>query len=376
VGSSTSTISSSTAVRSNSGTVAPAKSLHIVPGGTSATSTTAFSQLQKPPSATQQQQQLPQPREKFSEGLLAGSYSGHIRYWVTSSQRPLPAKGVPLWSVLADTQRAAATAAPVVSLVALPAWEERAIAVGEGTSGSTGTGAVTAAEEGRPRTVHRQLLLSATALGVVSLWDLSVLTPQKFGSTAPEPRCLRRLDLSAKMLIFEHVTLLGVTSAFTYTASKFREDAGYTSGRSDNLIDVVEKSSSASTGTCWGGKIVPVCANFVATLSTGKVFSLNISTLRVKEHSSSIDKKGGMSRNRSSSSGSGLAAAGEVIGGSAIELEGIHRSMASREGVSLSYQEMQLLAANGSIALAGKAFGLQLVCISHCLLPNFYLSSL
>lgn len=134
---------------------------------------------------------------KESEGVVAGSASGHLRYWTTSvSPSARSNSRACLWSVLADPHRTTATASPVVALLAVQRCNR----------GPT---------TGNPVQTVDPLLLAATAQGVITLWDLLLLRPATFGSTKPEPKCIRRVDCSAPLLLGGGVTVIGVCLAQT-----------------------------------------------------------------------------------------------------------------------------------------------------------------
>jgi len=120
--------------------------------------------------------------QRHSEGVVAGSVTGFIRYWSSASGSKSCT-----WNVMADPQRTSLTATPVVALQALHLAE------------CSRDGAAV------------QLLLAATAQGVVTLWDLSDLRAASFGSVQPEPRCVRRIELTSQLLLYESRTLIGVT---------------------------------------------------------------------------------------------------------------------------------------------------------------------
>jgi hypothetical protein len=130
-----------------------------------------------------------------TEGIAAGSVSGHIRFWTTSQSPTVRSNSKAcLWNVLADPHRTTSTASPVVALLAVPRSP---------AAGSTTHKCHTA----------EPLLLAATAQGVITVWDLSSLRPASFGSTKPEPKCIRRVDYSAQLLLGGGVTLVGVCQA-------------------------------------------------------------------------------------------------------------------------------------------------------------------
>lgn len=121
-----------------------------------------------------------------SEGIIAGSVSGYIRYWTTTLSNGASSNTkMCMWNLLADPHRSALTACSVVSL----------LVVYNNHSSSHSTAS--------------SLLLAATAQGVITLWDLSNMRPASFGSTAPEPSCVRRLEFTNHLLLFHNHTLVG-----------------------------------------------------------------------------------------------------------------------------------------------------------------------
>ena len=122
-----------------------------------------------------------QPEQRDMEGIVAGSVTGYLRYWHTHTTNKSCA-----WNVMADPHRTALTATAVVSLQAI-----------HSTNHSTNN--------------HSTLLLAATAQGVITLWDLNDLKAAAFGSIQPEPRCVRRIDYTNQLLLYEGRTLIGVT---------------------------------------------------------------------------------------------------------------------------------------------------------------------
>jgi hypothetical protein len=136
-----------------------------------------------------------QATRRETEGIAAGRVSGHIRFWTTSQSPTVRSNSKAcLWSVLADPHRTTSTAFPVVALLAVPRSP---------AAGSTTHKCHTA----------EPLLLAATAQGVITVWDLSSLRPASFGSTKPEPKCIRRVDYSTQLLLGGGVTLVGVCQA-------------------------------------------------------------------------------------------------------------------------------------------------------------------
>eukprot|EP01032_Pedospumella_encystans_P007617 gene7617-9120_t len=121
-----------------------------------------------------------QPEQRDMEGIVAGSVTGYLRYWHTHTTNKSCA-----WNVMADPHRTALTATAVVSLQAI-----------QSTNHSNN---------------HLTLLLAATAQGVITLWDLNDLKAASFGSIQPEPRCVRRIDYTNQLLLYEGRTLIGVT---------------------------------------------------------------------------------------------------------------------------------------------------------------------
>ena len=137
--------------------------------------------------------------KRETEGLIGGSVSGHLRYWATSSSATTRTTSRNfLWQVLADPHRTAHTASAVVALLPIHSSSHLSKHLSNHSSKHSSP-AVT-------------LLLAATAQGVLTLWDLSQLRPANFGSTLPEPQCLRRIDYTTLLMLFEKVTLIGVCS--------------------------------------------------------------------------------------------------------------------------------------------------------------------
>ena len=163
---------------------------------TSTSTTTTHSHNQnKTPSSTQYKRE--------TEGLIGGSVSGHLRYWSTSSSATTRTTSRNfLWQVLADPHRTAHTASAVVALLPIHSSKHSSNHLSKHSSNHS-------SKHSSPAVT---LLLAATAQGVLTLWDLSQLRPANFGSTLPEPQCLRRIDYTTQLMLFDKVSLIGVCS--------------------------------------------------------------------------------------------------------------------------------------------------------------------
>lgn len=176
-----------------------------------------------------------------TEGVVAGSVSGYIRFWTTTLSNGASSNTKTcMWNLLADPHRSPLTACPVVSLL---------IVCSKNKSDSSG---------------HSPLLLAATAQGVITLWDLSNMRPASFGSTAPEPSCVRRLEYTNHLMLFNSLTVVGATATevsfctFCKTKEDTRdhacnalqlEDRLLLFDTQDTAVQVLQNSKSTTGGT-------------------------------------------------------------------------------------------------------------------------------
>jgi hypothetical protein len=195
-----------------------------------------------------------QATRRETEGIAAGSVSGHIRFWTTSQSPTVRSNSKAcLWSVLADPHRTTSTASPVVALLAVP----RSPAAGSTTHKCH---------------IAEPLLLAATAQGVITVWDLSSLRPASFGSTKPEPKCIRRVDYSAQLLLGGGVALVGVCQARS-NPCRFCEEAQLGKARANDASNG-ESPLVLDRDTLWLQQCVEVVRTapvFTADSSSSKV---------------------------------------------------------------------------------------------------------
>jgi hypothetical protein len=222
---------------------------------------------------------------KESEGVIAGSVSGYIRFWNTSSSATVRSNSKNfVWNLLADPHRTSVTASPVVALMRVTSADLSAA----------------------------PLLLAATAQGVLTVWDLSDLRPGSFGSMQPEPKCLRRVDFAPQLMSYGGVTLIGACTTqpaicYACLSNKHRSLSSSSSSsgpknahshslQSQRNVQVVRCASAAqnavqagkkptnatssSSGTGSSSALTArgaVLEDIVLTLSTGSVYSADLS---------------------------------------------------------------------------------------------------
>ena len=185
----------------------------------------------------------------ISECIVAGSCSGYIRCWGASSNSSRNF----IWNVKADPLRHDLTAAPVVALCRLYAFQTH-------REGSADTSIASSSSSSASSCV-KALLLAATAQGVITLWDLSLLRPAKFGSIQAEPACLRRVEYTYKLMLRGAITLLGVTAA----ANNIDDDA---SSGTPAEVDDSERHSTKSGSKPHVVRTLPDKVSLLAPLST------------------------------------------------------------------------------------------------------------
>jgi hypothetical protein len=227
-----------------------------------------------------------------TEGIAAGSVSGHIRFWATSLSPTVRSNTQAYtWSVLADPHRTTSTASPVVALLAV----------------ANGPASVSTTRKGH---IAQTLLLAATAQGVITVWDISFLRPTNIGPIEPEPTCIRRIDYAAQLLFGGSVSLVGVCQTRPSLCKFCKEselckasrDADENKGqlllnwdtlwrqqcveivttvpdvRADTPNSMIDAKAGFRTGAGTSPASEVVCASLLLTLSSGAIYSVELHT--------------------------------------------------------------------------------------------------